>query len=178
MDVLRSLPEDISHMCQLLFDLPLLFSVRLSTFDRFWPLIDNVYSVRKTTPVISKSGDYEQLAVICQFKQAYHVALSSSQGLRSGSTKRASSSYDIEFKIVKYTNHMEFHPTGSSVNYSHSLDESNASKRNSLLQGLVQLDIAKGYCPTAIINLIRGYNQSEIEGRLKAAGGAYLKGYD
>ena len=42
---------------------------------------------------------------------------------------------------------MEFQPTGSSLNYCHSLDESDTSKRNSLLRGLVQLDIAKGYRP-------------------------------
>ena len=129
-------------MRQLLFDLPLPFLVRLSIFDRLQPLINNIYSVHKITPVTLKSGDYKRLAMICYFKRAYYVTLSSSQGSRSKSTKRASSSYNVEFKIIKYVSHVEFQPTGSSLNYYHSLDESDTSKRNSLLRGLVQLDIA------------------------------------
>ena len=62
--------------------------------------------------------------------------------------------------------------------HAHSLDESDANKRNSLLRGLVQLDIAKGYAPAAVIGSIRGNGQSDVRARLAAAGGAYFTRQD
>jgi hypothetical protein len=65
-----------------------------------------------------------------------------------------------------------------SHNHDHSLDESDANKRNSALRGLAQFDIAKGYAPVAMIGSIRGHGKSEAKARLNAAGGAYLTRQD
>jgi hypothetical protein len=46
MDVLSALPRDIDHVRQLLFTLPVPFSLSQANHDLFWPLIDNVYSIR------------------------------------------------------------------------------------------------------------------------------------
>jgi hypothetical protein len=78
-----------------------------------------------------------------------------------------------------YSDHVEFyHVKGSESRHNHSLDESDASKRNSLLRGLVQRDIAKGYAPAAVIGAIRGQGRADIRMRLDSAGGEYLSRRD
>ena len=70
---------------------------------------------------------------------------------------------------------MEFHLIGQNgATHAHSLDESDANKRNSLLLGLVQSDVIKGYAPTAIISSLRGHGRADIRDRLAAAGSIYL----
>ena len=175
MDVLSSLPRDTAHVRQLLFNLPLPFSLNRANYDLFWPLIDNVYSIRKTRHITSESCDFIRHNVICRFKRAYNVAPSSSLGPRAGNTKRASQSCDVAFRMIEYDDHVEFHVTGDQLTiHDHSLDESVANKRNSLLRGLLQHDISKGYAPAAVIGSVRGNGQSEVRTRLIAAGGAYL----
>lgn len=74
---------------------------------------------------------------------------------------------------------MEFHSLrGSERRHNHSLDKSDASKRNSLLRGLVQRDIAKGYAPATVIGAMRGHGRSDARIRLDAAGGEYLSRID
>ena len=175
MDVLTALPRDTRHVRQLLFDLPLPFSLSRANYDVFWPLIDNVYSIRTLRRTTSISRDFTYYYVICRFKRAYSAPPSSSQGPRANTTKRSVRSCDTAFKMIEYTSHVEFHVTsGQFAQHNHSLDESNASKRNSLLRGLIQLDIAKGYAPAAVIGLLRGSRQAQSRDRLAAAGGVYL----
>jgi hypothetical protein len=67
---------------------------------------------------------------------------------------------------------------GNSFIHTHSLDESDAYKRNSAILAHLQADITKGYAPAAVIGSIRGYGQSEVMNRLIAAGGTYLTRQD
>jgi hypothetical protein len=82
-------PQFISHMRQLLFDLPLSFSLNTANYKLFWPLIDSVYVIRKTHHVAVESRDLERRLMICRFKRAYNVAPSSSLGPRAGITKKS-----------------------------------------------------------------------------------------
>jgi hypothetical protein len=134
MDVLNSLPRDTSHMRQLLFDLPIPFSLTIANYKLFWPLIDNVYAIRQSRHVTAKSGDFTRYNVICQFKRSYNVTPSSSLGPRAGITKRVSKSCDCGFRMLEYPSHVEFHVIGEQSTYhDYSLDESDANKQNSLL---------------------------------------------
>jgi len=179
MDALTSLPRDTHHVRQLLFDLPLPFSLSRANYDLFWPLIDNVYSIRNTRHATKLSRDYKYHYVICRFKRTSNITPSSSLGPRASSTKRGVISCHTAFRLVEYNDHVEFSITGDMLHrHDHSLDESDANKRNSLLRGLVQQDIAKGYAPAAVIGAIRGNGQSQLRNRLAAAGGAYLTRQD
>ena len=62
--------------------------------------------------------------------------------------------------------------------YNHSLDESDANKRNSLIRGLVQRDIIKGYAPAAMISALRGNGRADIRIQLSLASGLYLTRQD
>lgn len=179
MDGLASLPRDTAYIRQLLFDLPLPFSLSRANYNLFWPLIDNIYSIRTTSHVTSQSRDNTRHYVICRFKRTINTAPSSSLGPRASTTKRIQRSCNAAFRLVKFNNHVEFHVTGAETTaHDHSLDESDSNKRNSFLLGLVRREIAKGYSPAAIIGALRGNGQSELRNRLAAAGGTYLSRQD
>lgn len=95
-----------------LFDLPLPFLLNRANYDLFWPLIDNLYSIRVTRHVTSKLGDFTRHHVICRFKRAYNVVPSSTLGPRG----RSSKSCDVPFRIVEYDNPVEFHVSGKPAN--------------------------------------------------------------
>jgi hypothetical protein len=65
-----------------------------------------------------------------------------------------------------------------SLIHSHSLDESDANKRNSLLRELVGKEVAKGYAPAAVIGSLRRFGDSVSRLKLASAGGAYLTRQD
>ena len=182
MDLFTSLPHDtdqISYMRKLLFDLPIPFSLTIANYKLFWPLIDNVYVIEKTRHVEAQSGDFKRHLISCRFKRAYNVTPSSSLGPRASSTKRSKKQCTVSFRLLEYSDHVEFQLSGGNpFLHDHSLDESDANKRNSALRDHVQFDITRGYAPAAVIGSIRGKGQSEVEARLNAAGGAYLTRQD
>ena len=131
MDVLNTLPRDVSHMRQLLFDLPLPFSLSIANYKLFWPLIDNVYSIRNSKHVTNISGHYTRHYVICRFKRARTLDPTSSAMSRASTTKRSAKSCDVTFRLLEFDNHVEFHVSGDqSTSHDHLLDESDANKRN------------------------------------------------
>ena len=178
MDIIQTLPRDTAHVRNILFTLPLPFSLNKANYKLFWPLIDNVYSIR-TSREATRASDHIYHYVICRFKRARDTTPSASQGIRASTTKRAVKSCDVSFKLLEFANHVEFHSIGSETRaHDHSLDESDANKRNSLLRGLVQHDIAKGYAPAAVIGSFRGNGRSDIRIQLASAGGEYLSRQD
>ncbi len=62
--------------------------------------------------------------------------------------------------------------------HSHSLDESNANKRNSLLRKLVRAKVTKGYYPAAVIRLLTGKGRAKAHVLLAAASSTYLTRQD
>ena len=179
MDVLVLLSYNTAHVRKLLFDLLIPFSLSRTNYKLFWPLIDNVYLFRIKRHVTDKSGDYIRHTLICRFKRTTSSALGFSLRSRASTTKRSVQSCDVSFIIREYANHVEFHITRTQPTiHAYLLDKSDANKRNSLFRGLVQLDIAKGYAPAAVIGSIRGNGQSDVRARLAAAGGAYLTRQD
>jgi hypothetical protein len=62
--------------------------------------------------------------------------------------------------------------------HSHSLDESDANKRNSFLRTLVGAEVAKGYHPATIIGSLTSEGRADTRAQLAAAGGTYLTRQD
>ena len=179
MDALQSLPRDTAKVRNILFLLPMPFSLNTANYKLFWSLIDNVYSIRRTRdPTIRRPYQYRY--VICRFKRARDTSPALTQSSqRASTTKRAAQSCDVCFVIHEYQDHVEFHHVpGAFFHHNHSLDESDANKRNSHLRGLVQSDIGKGYAPAAVIGAIRGQGRPDIRMRLEAVGGQYLSRRD
>ena len=178
MDVVQALPRDIQKQRQLLFSLPLPFSLSTTNYKLFWPLIDNVYSIHKTVHVtnhVLHSRHY----VNCRFKRVRRAQSQASQSSRASTTKRSIKSCNVTFRILQFVDHVEFQLNGNQLtNHDHSLDESDANKRNSFLRDLLARDISKNYAPAAVIGSIRGNGQSDTRERLNDAGGRYLTRQD
>jgi MULE transposase domain len=189
MDVLSALPGDTYHVRHILFNLPMPFSLSQANHKLFWPLIDNVYSIRTSNDVNFRKKDsrpaHVRHYVICRFKRA-RAAPSASQGVRASSTKRVLAGCGVSFHLLAFPDHYEYHPTSQSDSldlitcsrHSHSLDESDANKRNSLLRALVGAEVAKGYHPAAIISSLTGDGRPNTRALLATAGGAYLSRQD
>ena len=138
MDAFALLPRDldqISHMRQSLFNLSLPLRLSTANFKLYWPIIDNVYVIRKTLHVTAKSGDFKRHTVICRLKREVNVVPSSSLGSRATTTTRTKKHCNVAFRILEYANHVEFHRLRNNLLiHEHSLDESDAIKRNSAIR--------------------------------------------
>ena len=158
MDVLSALPRDVGHVRQILFTLPVLFSLNKANHELFWPLIDNAYSIRQSESVGFRKRDgrpaHVRHHVICRFKRSRAVP-SASQGKRASSTKRVITGCDVSFNLLAFSTHYEYYPRSqlkhsdlvTCLQHSHSLDESDANKRNSFLRELVGAEVTNGYPP-------------------------------
>jgi hypothetical protein len=189
MDVLSALPRDVSHVRQILFTLPLPFSLSRANQEQFWPLINNVYVIWKTYDVGFRKRDsrpaHQRHKVICRFKRARAAPLIS-QGKCASSTKRVIIGYDVSFTLLAFSGHYEYYLTSQSEDlnliiyyeYSYLLDESDASKRNNFLRKLVGAEVAKGYHPAEIISSLTKKGRADVYAQLAAAGGSYLTRQD
>jgi hypothetical protein len=147
MDTLLALPPDLKATRNILFALPVPFSLSTANYKLFWPLIDNVYSIRQSRDIAAfrsrvnpNRPAHKYHYVICRFKRARDSPPSSSQ--RATTTKRAEQSCDVTFQLLEFTDHVEFHDISqNSLIHSHSLDKSDANKRNSLIRGLAGKDV-------------------------------------
>jgi MULE transposase domain len=188
-DILSLLPRDTSHVRNILFTLPLPFSLSRANHEQFWPLIDNAYSIRRSRDVGFRKHDarpaHVRHDVICRFKRARAAPLAS-QGKRASSTKRALIGCDVSFTLLAFPTHYEYYTISQSGDlglitcsqHSHSLDECDANKRNSLLRKLVGAEVAKGYHPATVIRSLTGEGNADARAQLAAAGGAYLTRQD
>jgi hypothetical protein len=178
MDV-EALPPDTADVRKILFALPLPFSLSTANYNLFWPLIDNVYMIRQSRDSRKLNG-YRYQAVICRFKRAYSGSASSQGSQRAFTTKRLARSCEVSFTLRVFPDHVEFHHAQGNLSckHDHSLDESDANKRNSLLRGLVQREISKGYPPAAVIGAMRGQGRANTRMQLALAGGYYLSRQD
>ena len=176
MDSLQALPRDTAKLRNILFTLPLPFSLNTANYKLFWPLIDNVYSIRSSRDT-NRLSNYRYHYVICRYKRARDTLPASSQSSqRASTTKRSIKSCDVSFVIKEFVNHVEFYYVEGNrdCRHDHSLDESDANKRNSLLKGLVQRDITRGYVPVTIISIIRSNGRADIRIQLASVSELYL----
>lgn len=107
---------------------------------------------------------------------------SASTGARASSSKRIISGCDVTFQLLKFKNHYEYRPNGQSPSvtcqHAHSLNESDANKRNSFIRRIAGAEIAKGYPPALILHSLSGNGRADARARLAAASGAYLDRQD
>jgi hypothetical protein len=73
---------------------------------------------------------------------------------------------------------VEYRPNSQSLlitcQHAHSLDESDANKRNNFIRALAGVEIAKGYPPALIIRSLNGNGRADARVRLAAARSAFL----
>ena len=111
MDVLSAFPRDVDHVRDILFTLPIPFSLSRANHELFWPLIDNVYLIQTSNNVNFRKRDsrpaHVRHRVICRFRRPRDA--SASQGKRASSAKRIAIGYDISFALLAFSDHYEYH---------------------------------------------------------------------
>jgi hypothetical protein len=179
MDSLQALPRDTAHVREILFTLPLPFSLSTTNYQLFWPLIDNVYSILVSRGC-TRPNNYRYYYVIYRYKRARDASPvpSQSSSQRASTTKRSIKACQFCIIRIRGSRGVSSHERHLECRHDHSLDESDANKRNSLLRAIVQCDIAKGYAPAAVIGVFRGTVQADILMQLETAGGLYLSRQD
>jgi hypothetical protein len=74
---LTTLPRDPDHVFQSLFTSPVPFSVSVPNHEQFWPLIDNIYSIRAANDVSLRKRDgcpaHVRHNMICRLKRSRAV---------------------------------------------------------------------------------------------------------
>lgn len=142
MDHLATLPRDTQSVRALLFSLPLPFSLTLANHKLCWLLVDNVYSIRKSRAYARARITTHYVA--CPLMRDTSVSITTI-GVTKAVNRRAKSC-DIEFKIIEFVDHVEYHwiTDDKRANHGHLLDESDATKQNSLLKGLVGVEVMRG----------------------------------
>ncbi|KAH8585695.1 hypothetical protein B0O99DRAFT_646369 [Bisporella sp. PMI_857] len=160
MDPYSLLPRDpatICHMRARFFNMTLLFRVTRAEYNLYWPIINNVYIFNKTRCASNA------------FKRAYKSTLSSRFSLRA-TIKKIKIQCNVKLRLVIQSEYVEFTSVDSNFFiYTHSLNKSDAYKRNSAILAYLQADITKSYALAAVISFIRNYGQSEVINRLIAA---------
>jgi hypothetical protein len=68
MDTIELLPRDISHVRNILFAISAPFSLSIANYRLFWPLVDNVYSIRNSRDQ-KNPQPHKRTYMICRFKQ-------------------------------------------------------------------------------------------------------------
>ncbi|RFU33746.1 hypothetical protein B7463_g2626, partial [Scytalidium lignicola] len=176
METLNTLPQDLSRSRDLLFGLPVPFSITTADYNLLWPFIDNVYSIRKAR-VVRYPVPHTIRYVSCRFKRVRRKGVPSGQSGRAP-PKRVKPSCGVTFRMLEYPDHVEFYSSGEqTTNHSHTLDESDAIKRNGFLRKLILKEVARGYAPATIISALRGTKDAQAL-VLRVVGGTHLTRQD
>ncbi|KAH8586029.1 hypothetical protein B0O99DRAFT_645564 [Bisporella sp. PMI_857] len=149
MDPYSLLPRDpatICHMRARFFNMTLLFRVTRAEYNLYWPIINNVYIFNKTRCASNA------------FKRAYKSTLSSRFSLRA-TIKKIKIQCNVKLRLVIQSEYVEFTSVDSNFFiYTHSLNKSDAYKRNSAILAYLQADITKSYALAAVISFIHAIN--------------------
>jgi hypothetical protein len=138
---LQNLPRDteITYMRSILFGISLPFSLTLANHNTFWPFIDNVYLISLSRDYPTAKPPYGVKYVNCRFKKRQSVVRSTPY--KRQPRKRVTQPCDAEFKILLFTNHVEYWPIKEKLRFhNHSLEESDAKKRNLAIRRLALQD--------------------------------------
>jgi hypothetical protein len=176
---LQGLPRhvELSSIRPILFNLPVPFSLTRADYEKFWPFIDNVYATSLTRDYPGQNPPYGVKYIRCRHKHTPRAERPSAS-IR-GPRKRTAISCDVQFKILLFQDHVEcWQLTDKPHFHTHSLDESDASKRNSVIKGLVRREMSRGHPPAEVVATMRGNGDPSARAHLDSAGGKYVSRQD
>jgi hypothetical protein len=114
MAALDSLPRDVEFVQNIFFTLPLPFSLTLANHNTYWPLVDNVYSLKNSRDVTARDSDteihtpaYISRQALCRYKLTRDSVPTSSQ--RASIAKRVAVSCNVSFRVLFFENYIEYH---------------------------------------------------------------------
>jgi len=169
-------PAELSSIRPILFNLPVPFSLTRADYEKFWPFIDNVYITYQSRNYPFQNPPYGVRYIRCRHK---HDPRDRPPAPIRGPRKRAAISCDVRFKLLIFHKHVEcWQLTDNSHLHTHSLDESDANRRNSVIKGLVRRELSRGHPPAEVVAALRGNGDPSARAHLDSAGGKYVSRQD
>ncbi|KAL3419971.1 hypothetical protein PVAG01_08470 [Phlyctema vagabunda] len=192
LQALRDLPHDVQRMRDLLFEMPVPFSIRADVFDFFWPLVDNVWC-KQSQGIVGGSIDggakvsFDSVRLPCRFARVIYDASRPSTSANPPSAKRkrregGTCSCRVKAKVFRgiagIPDHYLFDHSSQKESdwvHSHTLDESDGYKINSFIKTAAAQEIAKGQMPAEVYRLLRDVTLgNSANSALIAAGGKFM----
>ncbi|KAH8655029.1 hypothetical protein BGZ60DRAFT_435431 [Tricladium varicosporioides] len=183
------LPPDTEAMRKFLFEMPVPFSMRAEVFDRYWPMVDNVWSRYDELHVTGRDKiPYNSIRFACRFARKLENEPSRATNPVTKRQRREGGTCTCRVKAKYYQglpgipNHYRFeHSSQKEVDWTHShtIDEADKIKINSFLKAAAAVEAAKGYMPAEVYKNMRSVQMIDENGQsigdaLDAAGGKFM----
>ncbi|TVY19567.1 hypothetical protein LARI1_G003399 [Lachnellula arida] len=159
------IPLDTEKMRNFLFEMPVPFSMRADVFERYWPMVDNIWSRYDEINVVGKDKiPYNSIRFACRFARKLE-----NEPSRGANPVNTPDHYRFEHSSQKECDWI----------HSHTIDESDGIKINSFLKAAAAVEAAKGHMPADIYRNMRsvqlfGHNGLFVGDALDAAGGRFM----
>ena len=183
------IPLDTEKMRNFLFEMPVPFSMRADVFERYWPMVDNIWSRYDEINVVGRDKiPYNSIRFACRFARKLENEPSRNANPGSKRQRREGGTCTCRVK-AKYFHGLEGTPDHYRFEHSsqkecdwihsHTVDESDAIKINSFLKAAAAVEAAKGYMPADIYKNMRSIQLFDPNGMLigdalDAAGGKFM----
>lgn len=183
------IPLDTEKMRNFLFEMPVPFSLRADVFERYWPMVDNIWSRYDEINVVGKDKiPYNSIRFACRFARKLEIEPSrgvntvSKRQRREGGTCTCRVKAKFFHGLPDTPDHYRFeHSSQKECDWihSHTIDESDGIKINSFLKAAAAVEAAKGYMPADIYRNMRSvqlfdHNGLFVGDALDAAGGRFM----
>jgi hypothetical protein len=188
MSVLQ-LPPDTEKMRKVLFEMPVPFSMRAEEFERYWPLIDNVWSRYDEVNVRGRDRiPYDSIRFACRFARKFENEPTRAINPLSKRQRREGGTCSCRVKAKRFhginglPDHYQFdHSSQKECDWahSHSIEESDSIKINGFLKAAAAVEAAKGYMPAEVYKTLRSVKIFDEDGvpigdALDVAGGKFM----
>ncbi|KAE9372909.1 hypothetical protein N431DRAFT_457585 [Stipitochalara longipes BDJ] len=185
------LPVDTWKIRNLLFEMPVPFSMRADVFEKYWPLVDNIWSRYDEMNVMGRGIDYripyDAIRLVCRLARKLENEPSrekpqSKRQRREGGTCSCRVKAKYFHGINGMPDHYRFeHSSTREADWvhSHTIDDSDGIKINSYLRAAAAIEAAKGYMPAEVYKNLRSVQLLDEDGNslgdaLDAAGGKFM----
>ncbi|TVY84833.1 hypothetical protein LSUE1_G000599 [Lachnellula suecica] len=183
------IPLDTERMRNFLFEMPVPFSMRADVFERYWPMVDNIWSRYDEINVTGRDKiPYNSIRFACRFARKLEGEPSRSTNKASKRQRREGGTCTCRVKAKFFhglqgvPDHYRFEhssPKECDWVHSHTIDESDSIKINSFLKAAAAVEAAKGYMPADIYKNMRSVQLLDLDGgslgdALDAAGGKFM----
>jgi hypothetical protein len=169
------IPSDTEKMRNFFFEMPVPFCIREEVYERYWPMVDNIWALKSTeaAPAVSAGNSSipydivrctgngpvpcDTCRYVCRFarKPAESKGADGQKPARK-KARREGATCNCRVKTFHYhgvpgiPNHYQFergNAKESDWSHTHTMDECDSEKINSFLRDASMLEVAKGHSP-------------------------------
>jgi hypothetical protein len=180
--------SDTQKTRNLLFEMPVPFSMRADVFEKYWPMVDNIWSRYDEINIKGKDGlRFDSIRFTCRFTKKLedeYVSTKppSKRQRREGGTCPCKVKAKYYHGILGVPDHFRFEHSSQKETdwaHSHTMEELDGIKINSFIKAAAALEAAKGHTSADVYDNMRNAKVFDKFGNpvgdaLDAAGGKFM----